>query len=263
MNDESRFRSAAPFYARFRPPYPQALIDRIVARCGLDGTGRLLDLGCGPGLLAIALAPYVGEAVGMDPAPEMLAEAKAAAAAAGVTLRLIEGGSRQLDPGLGRFRLVTMGRSFHWMDRDATLAALDHLLEPAGWIAILGERHRDAAPGWREAWERIGRKWSGPAWEARDRRRGPGWEPHDAVLARSAFSAVERLWVRETRRTPVDALVGRAYSMSSTAPAALGDNRAAFESELREALAPFAVDGAVPEESEFEALLARRPATGS
>ncbi len=41
--------------ARFRPAYPAALIAQIAARCGLDGSGRLLDLGCGPGLLAIAL----------------------------------------------------------------------------------------------------------------------------------------------------------------------------------------------------------------
>jgi SAM-dependent methyltransferase len=259
MNDEARFRSAAPFYARFRPPYPEALIRQVAERCGLDGSGRLLDLGCGPGLLAIALAPYVGAAVGMDPAPEMLTEAETAAAAAGVGLKLIRGGSRELGRALGRFRLVTMGRSFHWMDRDATLAALDRLVLPQGWIAILGERRREAEPGWREAWERVGRKWSGRAWEARDRRRGPGWEPHDAVLARSAFAAVERLSVRQSRRTPIDALVGRAYSMSSTSPAALGDNRAAFEAELRDALAPFATGGAVPEDSEFEALLARRP----
>jgi SAM-dependent methyltransferase len=259
MNDEARFRSAAPFYARFRPAYPPALIAQVAARCGLDGSGRLLDLGCGPGLLAIALAPHVGAVVAMDPAPEMLEETALAAAEAGVRLRLVRGGSRDLDGRLGRFRLVTMGRSFHWMDRDATLAALDRLVLPEGWIAILGERHRDGPQGWREAWERIGRKWSGPAWEARDRRRGPGWEPHDTVLARSAFSAIERLSVQQSRLTPIDALIGRAYSMSSTSPAALGDNRAAFEAELREALAPFATDGLVPEESCFEALLARRP----
>ncbi|MFO1059816.1 MAG: class I SAM-dependent methyltransferase [Dongiaceae bacterium] len=259
MNDESRFRSAAPFYARFRPPYPGALIGQIVARCGLDGSGRLLDLGCGPGPLAIALAPHVGTVVAMDPEPEMLAEAEIAAAAAGVRLQLVRGGSRDLAGAPGRFRLVTMGRSFHWMDRDATLAALDRLVLPDGWIAVLGERPVDGAPGWRAAWERVGRKWSGPAWAPRDRRRAPDWEPHDAVLARSAFAAIERLSVRELRTTPLDAIVGRAYSMSSTSPAALGDNRAAFESELREALAPFVRGGGVPEESCFEALLARRP----
>jgi predicted RNA methylase len=52
----SRFNSTASFYAKFRPRYPAALLDEIATRCGLDGTGRLLDLGCGPAFIAIAMA---------------------------------------------------------------------------------------------------------------------------------------------------------------------------------------------------------------
>ena len=47
----------------------------LSARFRLDGTGRLLDLGCGTGQLVIPLAAHVAEAVGMDPEPEMLVEA--------------------------------------------------------------------------------------------------------------------------------------------------------------------------------------------
>jgi hypothetical protein len=82
---------------------------------------------------------------------------------------------------------------------------------------------------------------------------------HDAVLRRSAFSEVERLTVALARDTDLEALIGRAYSMSSSTPAALGHNRADFEADLRRALAPFLHDGAIREEVEFEALLARRP----
>src|SRR5438874_2268015 len=94
----SRCRAAGPCYVRFRPRYPAALIEALARRCGLDGSGRLLDLGCGPGFLAIALAPHVAEAVGMDPEPEMLSLAAAEAEAAGVRLTLVEGGSTDLGP---------------------------------------------------------------------------------------------------------------------------------------------------------------------
>ena len=49
-----RFRSAAAHYLRGRPAYSDALIRDVALLCGLDGTGRLLDLGCGPGQLARA-----------------------------------------------------------------------------------------------------------------------------------------------------------------------------------------------------------------
>ncbi|WP_353615266.1 MULTISPECIES: class I SAM-dependent methyltransferase [unclassified Mycobacterium] len=42
---------------------------------GLDGAGRLLDLGCGTGQLALPLAGHVTEAVGVDPEADMLTEA--------------------------------------------------------------------------------------------------------------------------------------------------------------------------------------------
>jgi SAM-dependent methyltransferase len=255
----SRFRTAGPYYVRFRPRYPAALIEGLVRSCGLDGSGRLLDLGCGPGFLAIALAPHVEEAVGMDPEPEMLSLAAEEADAAGVRLSLIQGGSGDLGPQLGRFRLVTMGRSFHWMERDATLAALDRLVVPGGAVAILGEHHVEAPDNdWRTVWETVSRKWTGSAGGARARRRDPGWEPHDSVLRRSAFSQVERLTVAESRTTGLEALVGRAYSMSASTPAALGDRRTAFEADLRQALAPFLRDGAITEDVEFEAFLAHR-----
>lgn len=67
------FAGTAWHYARYRPGYPRLLFDDLVDRFGLDGTGRLLDLGCGTAQLLLPLAEHVAEAVGIDPEPEMLA----------------------------------------------------------------------------------------------------------------------------------------------------------------------------------------------
>jgi hypothetical protein len=89
--------------------------------------------------------------------------------------------------------------------------------------------------------------------------RAPDWLRHEGVLLRSPFAVLERVAVIERRRTPVERLVDRALSRSSTSPARLGAERAALlAEEIRAALAPFAVDGAVAEVVELEALLARR-----
>lgn len=50
----------------------------------LDGTGRLLDVGSGPGSLTLLLAPLFEEVVGVDPDPSMIAEAARQAALHGV-----------------------------------------------------------------------------------------------------------------------------------------------------------------------------------
>src|ERR1700731_1591226 len=104
------YHGPAWYYSRFRPPYPDALVRVLRDTFGLNGSGRLLDLGCGPGPVAIRLAHLFEHGVAMDPEPEMLAEGRAAAERARVSnIEWLPGGSEDLSSALGQFRLVTMG----------------------------------------------------------------------------------------------------------------------------------------------------------
>ena len=107
--DMTLFRGTAPYYARYRPGYPIELIERLASAAGLDGRGRLLDLGAGTGHLAVPLASYVDEVVAVDPEPEMLAELPS-------HIRAVHGRAEDVDASWGTFRLVTVGRALHWMD---------------------------------------------------------------------------------------------------------------------------------------------------
>jgi SAM-dependent methyltransferase len=49
------------------PPYSPELEAVLTQKTGLDGTCRLLDAGCGPGVLTIRLAQLFERAVGLDP----------------------------------------------------------------------------------------------------------------------------------------------------------------------------------------------------
>ncbi|MEI2583036.1 methyltransferase [Scytonema sp. PRP1] len=53
--DPTLFQGAAWHYARYRPKYPPVLFDLLTQKFELNGQGRLLDLGCGAGLIAIPL----------------------------------------------------------------------------------------------------------------------------------------------------------------------------------------------------------------
>ena len=58
MTDPARpYTTAAAHYLRGRPPYSDQLLGVVRAAMGLDGTGTLIDVGCGPGVLAVQLAP--------------------------------------------------------------------------------------------------------------------------------------------------------------------------------------------------------------
>lgn len=258
------FKGTAWYYARFRHPYPEELLSHLVQRFRPGPGDRLLDLGCGTGHLAIPLADRFAEVVGMDPEPEMLAVAEEQARAAGVdNIDWVEGGSGDLQalrPRLGRFRLVTMGSSFHWTDREATLQELASLVSPGGGIAVIsGGMAADAPEEFQQTAQKVIKRWLGE-----ERRAGSGTyqhprERHEAIIARSPFGRMESY--RTTRRytRTVDTIIGSLYSTSYCSPAVLGEKKEPFERELRAALLQLNPAGEFPEVVSYEALLAWKP----
>ncbi len=229
----------------------------MAALCGLDGTGTLLDLGCGPGQLAAAFRPHVAAALGMDPEPEMLDLARSLSP----DIAFRQGASHDLPssvgaPGMGPFRFVVIGRAFHWMDRADTARRLDGLIEPGGALVLLRTDHPDLPDNaWRARFQQAVDAATGGGQRAAWRQ--PGWAPHEAVLLDSPFRDLRRLSVLERRRTPGGALVDRALSMSGTTRARLGEAGVAALGAAIEAMLP--PDGMVTEVVESTALIARRP----
>jgi SAM-dependent methyltransferase len=233
--DPDRYRSAAAHYERGRVPYAPALIRRVAEVVGLGPRHRVLDLGCGTGPLARRFAAFAHEVIAMDPTPEMLSAARALAGET-ANIRFVAGSSYDLVPTLGRFHLVVMGRSFHWMDRVDTLERLDKMIEPAGAVALFG----DTAPAvpanaWLKVWRDICARYE-PRTGAHQH--DPNWIRHEAVLLDSPFSRLEQFGVIERRALDVETLVQRALSMGSTSPGHLGEEKtAAIAADIRRALA--------------------------
>src|SRR6266511_5253881 len=153
LYDPTIYRGSAAYYARGRPPYSRALVTTLVAEVGLDGSSRLLDVGCGPGVLTIAFADHVAEAIGLDPDAEMLAEGARRAVHGGIAnIRWLQALAEDIPTlDLGRFRLVTFGQSFHWTDRERVAEAVYDMLEPSGPLALIAHVHegrpRPSGPG--------------------------------------------------------------------------------------------------------------------
>jgi SAM-dependent methyltransferase len=67
VDPRQRFAGAASGYARFRPSYPDALVDRVLAESGARPGDRVADVGCGTGIFTRLLAARGLDAVGVDP----------------------------------------------------------------------------------------------------------------------------------------------------------------------------------------------------
>jgi len=132
VDPRERFRGAAAGYARFRPDYPEALVDWVLAEATVRPGDRVADVGCGTGICARMLAARGLDVVGVDPNEDMLAQARAAG---GGEYRLAEAAATGLPD--ASVALVTVAQAFHWFDLDPALGEFARILRPGGQAAAL------------------------------------------------------------------------------------------------------------------------------
>jgi SAM-dependent methyltransferase len=132
VDPRERFTGAASGYARFRPSYPGALVDRILVDARVLPGDRVADVGCGTGILTRLLSERALDVVGIDPNEDMLAEARAAG---GPVYRRGEAASTGLED--ASVALVTVAQAFHWFDADTALAEFRRVLRPGGHVAAI------------------------------------------------------------------------------------------------------------------------------
>ncbi|KAL1412444.1 hypothetical protein Q8F55_000189 [Vanrija albida] len=123
-------------YLASRPTYPARAYDLIVAYHRLRGgqTGHALDLGCGPGFMALNLAPHFERVTALDPSAKMVAvgvqpQPPAAKITYGVGTSE-DLGAAGIAP--GSVDLVVAGQAAHWFDHARTWPQLARALRPGG-----------------------------------------------------------------------------------------------------------------------------------
>ncbi|MFF5181945.1 class I SAM-dependent methyltransferase [Micromonospora sp. NPDC000316] len=254
--DETLYAGSASHYSVGRMPYPPGLAEAVATELGLDGTGRLLDVGCGPGSLTLLFAPRFEAAVGVDADLDMLVEARRRAREVGATtIQWRHLRAEDLPADLGTFRVVTFAQSFHWMDRPLVAARVRSMLAPDGaWVHVHANTHQgvtgdDPLPYPRPPWQRIDDLVA--SYLGQVRRAGQGWLPagtpggEDEIMRQAGFTDPIHLTTDPAAvvERPVSEIMSAVFSLSSSAPHLFGERLPAFEADLRRLLETAARDG--------------------
>lgn len=271
--DETLFAGSSEFYDRGRVPYPPGLRDGFATVADLRGSPRLIDVGCGPGTVALRLAGLFTEVVGVDADRGMIDEAIRVAAMHNLTnAQWFQLRAEELPAALGSFRYATFAQSFHWMDRELVAAKVFDMLEPGGaFVHVGGQEIETPSPEQplphplppEDDIRHLKQSYLGP-----EIRAGQGVLLHGtpgnewAVLRAAGFETpvTTRVTGRQLLERTVDDLVAQVFSLSSSAPHLFGDQLADFEDDLRGCLTAASDGGLFSEQlPDLALVLYRRP----
>ncbi len=131
------FGRIARVYARFRPPFPKVLFERLY-EVGVGAAGqKILDLGTGTGALSRKLAEQSCLVTGLDKSGPLIQQAMRMTGEESLAIRFIQATAE--DTGLpdASFGAVTASQAWHWFDGTRAAKEAMRVLKPEGTLAII------------------------------------------------------------------------------------------------------------------------------
>jgi ubiquinone/menaquinone biosynthesis C-methylase UbiE len=259
------FAGTAADYVRYRVPYPEDLLRRLVERSGVTGEGHLLDLACGPGRVALALAPSFREVWAIDLEPEMIEAGKREAGRRAVPgIKWIVGRAEDLEAPPDSFELIAIGEAFHRLDQQLIAARALRWLKPGFGLATLGSYSiLSGKERWQQTVVDVVNRWtkrrSMSSECAEPKLPGSSPEHFERVLREAGFADVSSCTLSEPHDWTIETIIGFLHSTSVCSKAVLGKSAEAFESELKAALLGQDPSGTYRENTQWGYTLGRKP----
>jgi SAM-dependent methyltransferase len=137
------FTEQADAYARSRPDYPRALVERWAAALGVGRGDRVADIGAGTGIFTRLLATCGFDVVAVEPNAEMRAKAP--------DIPMVDGTFEATSLEGASIRWALAAQAFHWADPPLALVEMRRILAPGGPFTVFWNDRdfaNDSVVGW-------------------------------------------------------------------------------------------------------------------
>lgn len=233
MNEE-KFTGRADAYEKFRPSYPDALIDFLYenARCE-----SVADIGAGTGKFTRCLLQKPWKVTAVEPNADMREKLMKVA---GITV--VNASAERTGLAANSVGLVTVAQAFHWFDEELFKAECKRILTDDGQLAIVyNERNYDGCEI-SSVRDEICQRYCGAFHSGHVGKRSS--EEGDRFLKNEYFSDVRVFRYENDIETDMDGFIGdtlsRSYALKSD-----DKDFGAFTRELENAFIKFSHNGKV------------------
>ena len=117
-----------------RPPYPEWVFDRLVARCGLGPRTRVLEVGAGSGQATLPMLQRGARVTAVEPGASLAH--RLMERTAGLDIDVVVGRLEDIDVTEASFDLAASATAFHWVDPSIGLPRCARALRDSGWLAL-------------------------------------------------------------------------------------------------------------------------------
>jgi SAM-dependent methyltransferase len=136
VDSKQRFTNRVADYVKYRPRYPEAILEFLRSDLGLAPTSVIADVGSGTGILSELFLKNGKVVYGIEPNQAMRAAAEELLAAY-PNFHSIDGASEATTLEAGSVDFITAGQAFHWFEPAATRREFSRILKPGGWIVLV------------------------------------------------------------------------------------------------------------------------------
>jgi SAM-dependent methyltransferase len=231
-----RFTGRVADYERYRLRYPTDVLRVLRERCGLLDTSVVADVGAGTGMLAELFLENGNRVMAVEPNAEMR-EACERLRVRYTRLTVVAAAAEATTLVDASVDFVSVGRAWHWFDRERAVVEFRRILRPRGWVVLVTNRRGKDASTEVKAYEEILMEFGTDYRELQS-----GYRVYDDMASLFAGGVVVRETIGGEQRLTLEELLGQTQSLS-VAPLPGDAKYAGMQRALRDFFARFERDG--------------------
>lgn len=153
-NPAERFSGRVENYVKYRPGYPQGIIELLREECGLKPSSVIADIGSGTGILSAMFLREDNTVYAVEPNREMR-EAAERELQPDENFKSVEGSAEATTLPEESVDFITVGQAFHWFDRTRARKEFTRILKPEGWTVLVWNERRTDTTAFLIAYEKM------------------------------------------------------------------------------------------------------------